>query len=97
MAELVRNDNDSNTGLSILAVVTLVIAIAALVLAWVAYNRAGEDLTTEVREGASEALREAGEGIEEGTQETGEAIEEGGDEVEEATNGSSDDTTSGNR
>ena len=39
------------SGPSVVAWLAMIIAILALILAWMAYNRAGEDLATRIREG----------------------------------------------
>ncbi len=41
---------------SVVAWVALVLAIAGIIFAWTAYNRAGENLETQIQEGIEEAL-----------------------------------------
>jgi hypothetical protein len=45
-------------GSTALAVVALLVAIAALFLAWMAYDRAGRDLGPQIREQVNQAIQE---------------------------------------
>lgn len=63
------NNQSSNFGLVLLIGV---ISVTALILAWVAYNRSGENLTMELQQGAQEVAEET----EQETRELGSAVEE---------------------
>lgn len=88
MADIIR-ERERTSGV---AWVALILAIIALVIAIVAYNRSGENLDETIRDGASEAidsLEEAGDDVGEGASDavdsTEEAIDEGPDGVDDGT------------
>lgn len=68
----------TNSGLAIIAVL---IAVLALIVAWLAYNRAGEDLEQQVNESIQEVLNS--DELNQAADETGETIQEGADEAEQ--------------
>ncbi len=49
MAEVIREVRDENHGSSALGWLALILSIVALVIAWLAYNRTGEDLETKIQ------------------------------------------------
>lgn len=53
MAEVQQNSN------SLIAWIALIVAIIALVLGWMAFNRSGQDVVPAVQEGAQEAQEDA--------------------------------------
>ena len=69
----------SNRGASAVAWIALIIAIIALVLGWIAYNRTGEDLENQIRTQVEQGLNTA----EEATQDATNAIDAGPDGVDE--------------
>jgi hypothetical protein len=86
MAEVLRPQEDHSTARgtnSFLAVMALVIAVAALVLAWAAYNRAGEDLENQIGQGIEQTAEQAGEAVQEGTDSVEQAVDEGPDGVDD--------------
>ncbi len=64
---------------SAVAWLALIVAIVALILAWVAYNRTGEDLENQIQTQVEQSLNTA----EDATQEAGDAIDAGPDGVDE--------------
>lgn len=86
-AEIVHDDNsnhnDSSGFTTVITVTALILSIIALGLAWLAYNRAGEDLGTQVRQGVEQTAEEAGEAVQEGSDEVEQAIDEGPDGVDD--------------
>lgn len=94
-----RTETKTNSGLAFLA---LLVAIVALVVAWLAYNRAGEDLENQASDAVtevinSEAANEAGEAARDAANEAGEAAQEGADATEEAVDEGPDGTDDGTR
>lgn len=47
-----------------LAWTALIVAIVALILGWVAYNRTGEDLEQQIQDAVAEALEETRDAVE---------------------------------
>lgn len=74
-------------GNGIIAWLALVIAVIALALGWIAYNRTGVDLEQQIqaaaREAAEEVNQEAREAEMEARQETGETLQNAGEELQE--------------
>lgn len=66
-------------GASVVAWIALIVAIAALVLAWMAYNRSGVDLEQQIQTQVQESL----EAAENATQDASDAIDAGPDGVDE--------------
>ncbi len=87
MAEMVtreREDHSTARGTnSVIAIIALVIAIAALTLAWLAYNRAGEDLENQVGQGLEQAADETGEAAQEASDSVEQTVDEGPDGVDD--------------
>lgn len=86
---MVKDQNGSTSGVT-LAVIALIVAVTALALAWIAYNRTGADLEDQVRQEVNSALDSAGQSaedaaddIEQGARETEQRIDEGPDGVDE--------------
>lgn len=59
--------------------VAIIIAVVALILSWVAYNRTGEDLENQIQQEVNNAVMET----EDAVQESGQEVQEGTDAVEE--------------
>lgn len=90
-------------GTTVVAWIALLLAVAALALAWTAFNRTGEDLEQRIQqsvnesiqateqgaENAGDALQDTGEAVGDAAEDTGEAIDAGPDGVDE------DDTDTG--
>jgi F0F1-type ATP synthase membrane subunit b/b' len=81
--------HSSNTGLKVAAWLALLIAILALVLAWVAYNRTGDDLEkkiqTQVQQGIDKtqnATQDAANATQDTAQDAAQSIDEGPDGVD---------------
>lgn len=66
-------------GPSAVAWIALVLAIGALILAWVAFNRTGEDLEDKIQRQVEQGLNVT----EDATREAGDAIDAGPDGVDE--------------
>ena len=66
-------------GASAVARIALVVAIAALVIAWMAYNRAGADLEDQIRTQVEQSINAA----DDATQGAQDAIDAGPDGVDE--------------
>lgn len=76
MAELTREIvHDRRGASSVIAWLALILAIAALALAWLAYNRSGLDLENRIQSQVNESLNEA----QQETQEVQNDIQEEGD------------------
>jgi len=69
----------AGSGTTLIAWVAFIVALLALVLAWMAYNRTGEDLENRIQDGVQEALT----GVERGTNDAVDSIDEGPDGVDE--------------
>lgn len=69
----------TNRGASAVAWIALVVAIVALVIAWMAYNRTGADLEDQIKTQVEQSLQAA----EEATQGASDAIDAGPDGVDE--------------
>jgi hypothetical protein len=89
MAEIVR-DEDARQPANWLSVAALVVAAAALVLALVAYNRAGEDLSQQISDEVNSALDAGTDTIEDGADATGETIQDAANSIESETDNDSD-------
>lgn len=76
--EIVHDRDDSPSWLSWLA---LLVAIAALIVGWLAYNRSGEDLEDRIKRQVESSMQSA----DRNTQGAQEAIDEGPDGVDEDT------------
>lgn len=63
----------------VVAMIALVIAIAAFILAWMAYERTGADLDERIREAAEQSAQTIERGVEQGA----EAIDKGPDGVDQ--------------
>lgn len=66
-------------GASAVAWIALIVAILALVLGWIAYNRTGEDLENQIQTRVTEALNAA----ENAAQDAEKAVDAGPDGVDE--------------
>ena len=85
MAEVIRRDDDHNSTRTLnskVAVMALIVAVLALVFAWAAYNRAGEDLEDQAIQGIEQGAEDAGDAVENAAEEAGEAVQDGTDAVE---------------
>ncbi len=71
-------DHDHRSSNTFLVWLTMVIALAALVLAYLAYNRAGEDLETQVEQGIEQTVEQTDDAADD----AGEATQEGVDDAE---------------
>lgn len=69
----------TNRGASAVAWIALIVAIAALALAWMAYDRTGANLETQIRTQVDESINAA----EDATQDAGDAIDAGPDGIDE--------------
>ncbi len=84
--------SESHTGLKLLSWLALLLSLLALGLAYMAYQRTGASLRTDVQQGANQAqdaAGQAGQKVEEKAQGAGQAIDAGPDGVDE------DDTQTG--
>lgn len=92
MAETIYTER---RGASAVAWIALILSIAALTLAWVAYNRTGENLEDQIQRQVEQSLNTA----EDATREAGDRIDAGPDGVDEddtdvpAQNNQTQDTT----
>lgn len=59
--------------------VAIIIAVVALILSWIAYNRTGEDLENQIQREVDNAVMQ----VDDAAQETGQEVQEGADAVEE--------------
>jgi len=66
-------------GASVVAWIALIVGIIALIIAWMAYNRAGVDLEQQIQTQVEESMRAA----EDATQDASDAIDAGPDGVDE--------------
>lgn len=66
-------------GASVVAWIALIVAIIALAIAWMAYNRTGEDLENQIQQQVEKSLNAA----EDATQDASDAIDAGPDGVDE--------------
>lgn len=89
-------DRGAGRGTSAVAWIALLLALLALSLAWMAYNRTGADLSDRIRQevnqsaqSAEDATQEASDEIQQGANQTENAIDAGPDGVD------SDDTDTG--
>ncbi len=97
-----RNDvvavtRGAGRGTTLLAAVALIIALLALGLAWMAYNRTGADLEDRIQQQVEQSAQD----VNQGAQEAGDAIDAGPDGVDEDdtdvnTNNSTDPNTTNN-
>lgn len=72
-----------SSGVGVLA---LIIAIVALILAWMAFNRTGADLEIMIEQEVQEAVEEIDNvNFEEIEEEVEETVDEAGDEIDEVT------------
>lgn len=88
----VRNNDDGHGMLKVISWLALILALLALGLAYMAYNRAGQNLSTDVKQGVNQAQDAAGDAANQAEQEAkeaGQAIDAGPDGVDE------DDTDTG--
>lgn len=69
----------TRTGPSAVAWLALVLAILALIIGWMAYNRAGEDLEDQ----AGQAIEQTVDETEEASDDAGEAAQDAADAVEQ--------------
>lgn len=69
----------ANRGASVVAWIALIVAIVALIIAWMAYNRTGADLEQQIQTQVEQSLNAA----EDATQEATDAIDAGPDGVDE--------------
>lgn len=81
------------TGNSIVAWIALIVAIIALSLAWVAYNRTGEDLENRIQQQVQEAAQNTQDAAQEGAQNVQEGAQEGAQNIDEGPDGVDEDDT----
>lgn len=79
MTDEVHTVRQRSSGASIVAWIALIIAVIALAISWVAYNRTGADLEDQIRTQVEQSLNAA----EDATQEASDAIDAGPDGVDE--------------
>lgn len=94
MAEVyTTRDVSKSRGASAIAVLALILAIAALGLAWVAYNRTGKDLETQIQQG----IERAADNVEEGAKNAGDKAQNASDKVEQGIDNGPDGVDDGAR
>ncbi len=79
MADQVYTTDRRGRGASAVAWIALVVAILALILGWIAYNRTGEDLENQIQTQVQEGINAA----DDAAQSTEEAVDAGPDGVDE--------------
>lgn len=82
-------DRTVRRGASVVAWIALILAAAALTLAWIAYNRTGTDLEDQIQQQINSSLNNADEAAQEGA----EAVESGADAVDAGPDGVDEDDT----
>lgn len=83
MAEVLTREH--RAGPSALSVLATIIAVMALILAWMAYNRTGPDLEAQIQQQVNEAVDETGTRANQGIDATEGVIDRGPDGVDEGT------------
>lgn len=83
MAEVTREVvHDRKGGSSFVSWLALILAVLALVVAWMAYNRSGQDLETRIRQQVNESVNSSRDEVQEGT----DAVDDATDNVDETDN-----------
>ena len=78
-----HNNNWSDTLARTLAALALLLSLGALILAWTAYNRTGEDLEDRIQRGVNEATTRTIDTTQEAADSAADAVDAGPDGVDE--------------
>lgn len=82
-----------DTGTSVVAWIALIVAIIALTLGWVAFNRTGEDLENKIQQQVEQRTQDLQQGAQEGAQNVEEGTREGTQRLDEGPDGVDEDDT----
>lgn len=85
--------NDRSNGASIVAWIALIVAIIALSLSWIAFNRTGADLEQRVQQQVQESANSVENAAEEGANSVEEGVQEGAQNLDEGPDGVDEDDT----
>lgn len=73
-----QDEYDKNSAGSVVAWLALVLAIVALALGWIAFNRTGQDLETRIKNQVTESVDD----VQQGAQDAGEDVQQGAEDVQ---------------
>lgn len=80
-----HEEHDKNSAGSVVAWLALVLAIAALALGWIAYNRTGQDLESTIRNQVDESVNSVQQGAQDVQENVNQGANEAQDEAEQQT------------